>query len=395
MACRAHHVWMSASSLLLLLLLLVSVVIATMPDAVAPTCSTFPCQASCDQSSAPCNGLVMEELWEKFDLDTWQHQNTLAGGGTWEFQQYTNSRRNSYVRNGTLFIRPTLTEEVYGEAFVRTGTLSVWGLHPPDECTGVAFFGCERSGRPGVTVVNPVQSASVRTTRSFTFTYGRLEVTAKMPTGDWLWPGIWLLPKTNAYGSWPLSGHIKVAESRGNVDLRDSAGVSHGVDEMDSVLHWGPSADLNAWWRTYVAKKAKKGTFGSDFHKYEVERTRDYIRFLLDGEETLKVSPGGGGFWALGEFQSHVDNPWKGASKMAPFDQEFYLELNLAVGGASNFLDEWTNKPHSKPWKNGDTTAMLDFYNAKAEWLPTWQRDVNDGEEAALQVRAVRVWAYE
>ncbi|CAM9134796.1 unnamed protein product [Lampetra fluviatilis] len=379
-----------------LLLLLVSVVLATLlgtssrlscdtsthcGDAVPPACSTFPCPASCDQTAAPCNGLVLEELWEKFDLDTWQHENTLAGGGTWEFQQYTNSRRNSYVRNGTLFIRPTLTEEVYGEEFVRTGTLSVWGLHPPDECTGVAFFGCERSGLPGVTVVNPVQSASVRTTRSFTFTYGRLEASG-------------CSPKTNAYGSWPLSGHIKVAESRGNVDLKDSGGVSHGVDEMDSVLHWGPSADLNAWWRTYVAKKAKEGTFGSDFHKYEVERTPDYIRFLLDGEETLKVAPGAGGFWALGEFPNHVDNPWKGASKMAPFDQEFYLELNLAVGGASNFLDEWTNKPHPKPWKNSATTAMLDFYNAKAEWFPTWKRGVNDGEEAALQVRAVRVWAY-
>ncbi|CAM9241992.1 unnamed protein product, partial [Lampetra planeri] len=195
---------------------------------------------------------------------------------------------------------------------------------------------------------------------------------------------IWLLPKTNAYGSWPLSGHIKVAESRGEwlgvggageLGRREpqrgpegSGGVSHGVDEMDSVLHWGPSADLNAWWRTYVAKwveESEGGNFRSDFHKYEVERTPDYIRFLLDGGRDAE-----GGSWrrrllALGEFPNHVDNPWKGASKMAPFDQEFYLELNLAVGGASNFLDEWTNKPHPKPWKNSATTAMLDFYNAK------------------------------
>ena len=47
-------------------------------------------------------------------------------------------------------------------------------------------------------------------------------------------------------------------------------------------------------------------------------------RFAVDGEEILRVAPGPGGFWELGGFDQRAayDNPWKGASRMAPFDQE-------------------------------------------------------------------------
>ncbi|XP_061407470.1 beta-1,3-glucan-binding protein-like isoform X1 [Lethenteron reissneri] len=376
-------------------------------QASVDVCTSFPCPDSCDKTLKPCNGLIFEELWNQLNLDTWEHEITAGGGGDWEFQHYTNNRSNSYVRDGTLFIRPTLTEETYNEDFVRTGTLNIWGSTPADTCTDNAFYGCERSGKVGSFVVNPVQSARLRTVHSFAFTYGCVEVTAKMPTGDWLWPAIWLMPKRNAYGNWPSSGLINIVESRGNVYLKDAQGVSHGVDEMGSILHWGPYPDLNSWWRTYVTKHATQGTFGTGFHKYGMEWTPDYIRFLLDGQEILKVDPGAGGFWEFGKFPAYLDNPWKGRGKMAPFDLEFYLILNLAVGGTVNFFDEWTNRPHAKPWNNTSPTAMLDFYNAKyvalagitrvsrgSQWLPTWKREVSNGEEAALQVKDIRVWAY-
>ncbi|XP_078463545.1 beta-1,3-glucan-binding protein-like [Lampetra fluviatilis] len=363
------------------------------PDPVS-LCSSFPCPASCDQALPPCNGLVFEELWDQLDMDTWEHEITLGGGGNWEFQHYTNNRSNSYVRDGTLFIRPTLTEETYNENFVRTGSLNIWGAAPADTCTGNAFYGCERSGNGGDLVVNPVQSARLRTVHSFAFTYGRVEVTAKMPTGDWLWPAIWMLPKRNAYGGWPSSGEIDIVECRGNANLKDAQGVSHGVDEMGSTMHWGPYPDLNSWPKTHATKQAKEGTFGSGFHKYEVEWTPEYMRFLLDGEETLKVNPTADGFWGLGAFPNNIDNPWKGRGKMAPFDQDFYLILNLAVGGTAFFVDDWTNQPYPKPWLNSSPRAAADFYNAKSQWLPTWKREVNNGEEAALQVKDIRVWAY-
>ena len=45
---------------------------------------------------------------------------------------------------------------------------------------------------------------------SVTIAYGKVEVRAKLPRGDWLWPAIWMLPKDNKDGPWPLSGEIDV-----------------------------------------------------------------------------------------------------------------------------------------------------------------------------------------
>ena len=71
------------------------------------SCSKYPCDSSiCDMSKAPCNGLIFEETWDRFDLEKWQHELTMGGGGNWEFQMYTNNRSNSYVRDNTLFIKP-------------------------------------------------------------------------------------------------------------------------------------------------------------------------------------------------------------------------------------------------------------------------------------------------
>lgn len=84
-------------------------------------------------------------------------------------------------------------------------------------CTNPSFWGCERTGTP-TNVINPIRSARVRTVNSFAFRYGRIEVQARIPSGDWLWPAIWLMPKYNAYGTWPASGEIDLMESRGKYD---------------------------------------------------------------------------------------------------------------------------------------------------------------------------------
>uniref|UniRef100_H2YEM4 Uncharacterized protein n=1 Tax=Ciona savignyi TaxID=51511 RepID=H2YEM4_CIOSA len=156
---------------------------------------TYPCNSAyCDMTQPPCNGLIFEETWDTLDLDRWQHELTMSGGGNWEFQYYTNNRTNSYVRDNTLFIKPTLTADHYGEAFLSSGTLDLWGSTPADLCTANAFYGCSRSGS-GSNYINPIQSARIRTVNSFAFKYGRIEIEAKMPKGDWIWPAMWLLPK--------------------------------------------------------------------------------------------------------------------------------------------------------------------------------------------------------
>lgn len=52
----------------------------------------------------------------------------------WEFQVYSNTRFNSYTRDGILYLMPTLTNDRWGENFVETGTLSLLGGAPADEC---------------------------------------------------------------------------------------------------------------------------------------------------------------------------------------------------------------------------------------------------------------------
>lgn len=81
-----------------------------------------------------------------------------------------------------------MTSETTGEDFLYSGTLSLWGGAPADECTNNANYGCERTGN-AQNILNPVKSARLRTVNSFSFKYGRVETRAKMPTGDWLWPG--------------------------------------------------------------------------------------------------------------------------------------------------------------------------------------------------------------
>jgi beta-glucanase (GH16 family) len=126
------------------------------------------------------------------------------------------------------------------EAGVKTGSLNLWGGTPADQCTSNAFYGCERNAASG-NYINPIQSARLRSLESFSFKYGRVEIRAKLPKGDWIWPAIWLLPKDNAYGQWPASGEIDLVESRGNANCPNS------VDSFGSTLHYGPGWPYDAW----------------------------------------------------------------------------------------------------------------------------------------------------
>jgi beta-glucanase (GH16 family) len=85
------------------------------------------------------------------------------------------------------------------------------------------------------TIINPVRSARLTTKGSKSILYGRVEVTAKLPQGDWLWPAIWMMPEDSVYGTWPLSGEIDIMESRGN----DRSYAGQGRNSFMSTLHWG------------------------------------------------------------------------------------------------------------------------------------------------------------
>jgi hypothetical protein len=78
---------------------------------------------------------------------------------------------------------------------------------------------------------------------------------------------------------------------------------------------------------------------------------------------------------------------------MAPFDEEFYISIQLAVGGSHFFTDDIINNGGDKPWKNDSSTAARDFWHARNNWLPTWKINENRTKEASLLIDYIRVWA--
>lgn len=126
--------------------------------------------------------------------------------GNGEFEMYTNSANNTFVRNGELYIFPTLTSDIIGTGAIFDGyTYNISG------CTTTNLTACSATSDSATgSVINPVMSGRLSTVNSQSMKYGMVEIRAKLPTGDWLWPAIWMLPKNNTYGGWPLSGEIDV-----------------------------------------------------------------------------------------------------------------------------------------------------------------------------------------
>lgn len=266
---------------------------------------------------ASAETLVFSDDFDKFNLKTWKHEITMGGGGNWEFELYHNNRTNSFVQNGQLYLQPTLTSEFIGEQTMMTGSYNVWGGTPADQCTSNAFYGCERSAAGSGNYINPISSARVRTAESFGFTYGRVEVTAQLPKGDWIWPAIWLLPTDQAYGTWPASGEIDIMESRGN-SASCSAG---GHDTFASTLHWGPAWDQNKYTLTHAEYKHTE-SLADGMHVYGLLWTPDRLFTYIDTEDNivLDVDMSTQSFWEKGGFSSTQNNPWKGEPNNAPFN---------------------------------------------------------------------------
>ncbi len=305
--------------------------------------------------------LIFEDDFNQFDLSVWEHEITLGGGGNWEFQYYTNNRTNSYVRDGILYLRPTLTSNRIGEHNVQDGfRMDMWGNSPANMCTGNQFYGCERmsAGSSGGNIINPIQSARVRTAQAVNVRYGRVEVRAMLPKGDWLWPAIWMLPRWNQYGDWPASGEIDIMESKGNAPSYDE-----GSNVFYSTLHWGPDWSQNLFNLTHAKCRKASGSFSDEFHTFGAYWDDKELYTYLDTEDNkvlhIKFDMP---FYTRGGWKT-FDNPWKNAPNSAPFDQDFFLILNVAVGGVSDFFPDNVGR---KPWKDSDPHAVNAFYADKA-----------------------------
>lgn len=334
--------------------------------------------------------LLFEDTFDGNGIDDskWKHEQTLTGGGDWQFQWYVKDPRNAFTRDGILHIKPTMTESEIGVNKLHEKKVVI----DDAVCTSSINYGCSRQGTREH-IINPIRSASIQTIKAFK--YGVVEIKAKLPAGDWLRPTIKLLPKTNFYGEWPTSGEIDLVEARGNRKYQDDFG-SIGIDQMTSTLHFGPNSKANGWENAHYIKNSDKG-FNEDFHIYKLDWSENGITIFVDNDEIGKFSVSTDkSFWELGQYGINPmirdkTNPWARGTAMAPFDQEFFISIGLAVGGVSNyFSDDFENQPYAKPWSNDSPKAPLKFWNAKSKWLKTWTLSE---DSADFQIDYVKVFS--
>ncbi|KAJ4481262.1 GH16 beta-1,3-glucan recognition protein [Lentinula aciculospora] len=336
------------------------------------------------------------------DNGTFFREVDMSGFGNGEFEMTTASENNSFVENGHLYILPTLTSDSIPMADILDGhvynisgcTYNITqGLSYTDSSSNAAttlnetaigsntfdaeayFKACSAvSNATAGTIINPVQSARLSTRKTASMKFGRVDVVAKIPTGDWMWPAIWMLPVDDAYGPWPLSGEIDIMEARGN----GPSYPKQGTDYVRGSLNWGPLTWLNEVWRTYGWWQMKRGSFDKGFHTYSLEWTEKFIRLYVDSRlhHMLQLNINEA-FWDRGDFPAVVQNgseivalqnPWINGTNAAPFDQRFYLILDVGVGGTNG----WFPDGPEKPWLDGSLTAMRDFLQAQDQWYPTW-----------------------
>ena len=126
-----------------------------------------------------------------------------------------------------------------------------------------------------------------------------------------------------------------------------------------------------------------------DFHVYGLHWTKDRLYTYIDDPSNvvLDVDMSQQGFFEFGDFASSYENPWRGDDLNAPFNRDFYLIINLAVGGTAGYFPDNVG---GKPWSDKSSNSVNEFYNAKDRWYPTWQND-----DVSMQIDYVKVWSFD
>ena len=205
----------------------------------------------------------------KPDPTKWVHDT----GGNWhnnEIQYYTDALENSFVKDGKLHI--VSKKEKMGNRDYTSARLTTYG--------------------------------------KFSFTHGKVEVSAKLPHGKGSWPAIWMLPDSIQEGTdWPLCGEIDIMEHVGKDE--NMVHVSLHSENYNHIHHTQ---------ETYF--EHVEDVCGS-FHKYTCEWDEKSISFSYDDRVVARF------------FRDHKmdGTPKEQGVEAWPFNQDFHLILNTAVGG--------------------------------------------------------------
>ncbi|KAK4876686.1 hypothetical protein RN001_009192 [Aquatica leii] len=318
-----------------------------------------------------CKGkLIFQDLFNELSPKRWKPEVRYGGEPDYEFVIYQDSAENLRINKNMVHFTPTLVEEKLGPEFVSKPNAYDLG----ENCTGIPeSFECVQTPRAW-SILPPVFASQVSTRDRFSFVYGVIEIRAKVPKGDWIYPQLYLKSKNDFYGAGYDSGLIKIAFVPGNADMNRvlSGGCIFG--ESVYARYYGIKSVLSPW------------EWSKDFHIYKLEWRPDGISLIVDNEVYGNVYPPDGGF-VLKDDELSIDKAtaerWKKGSEMAPFDKEMYIIFGVGVGGVV-FPNK---KDGGKPWSNEDPKAQLHFYKALDTWHKTWSN------KSTLIIDYVRVWA--
>jgi len=208
-------------------------------------------------------------VWtDEFDIDgpisssNWFAETVPPNNGSWwngEQQHYTDRIDNAYVSNGSLKI--VAKKENY-TAFSSTKNYT-----------------------------------SARLNSLFSFTYGKVEVRAKLPEGTGTWPAIWMLGANFQTVGWPTSGEIDIMEQTG-----------WDKNKILATCHWFDQASTSN--ASYSLDTIVSNT-SSEYHIYSAEWTETSIKMFVDDIEYYSID----------------------LNSSLPFDADFFIILNIAMGG--------------------------------------------------------------
>jgi beta-glucanase (GH16 family) len=291
-----------------------------------------------------------------------------------EFNYYRNDRKNSFVENGVLNIKATLTVKEHSDngRFLDQGSIDLG-----EECTHWDASGCVKQGSWD-NILKPVQSAMIKSNGKLSLTYGRIEFQAQLPKGDWLRPVIELHPATQTYGSaWPQNGAMKAFMFGGNAGY-DCGWTDYGRKCVRTQMFYGIDWNSNEDPQEFKCT----GTDLSDgFHDYKLEWSRTRMKTFVDGELIFEQVFPSEGLCDGASWCNNGNNLWSDGSRSAPFDEEFYLGIGMLVGGTGFFPDSCDNESGlNKPWTGSDVRKFWwggrNSYNDDRESFDTWSDPV-------------------
>lgn len=212
-------------------------------------------------SSYPGYTLAWSDEFNGNSVNTadWTYETGNNGWGNNELENYTNTTQNSFVSTGNLIIEARHVGDAYSSARMITKNKKI-------------------------------------------FTYGRIDIRAKLPKGKGIWPALWMLGNNIDAVNWPSCGEIDMMELLGQEP-----------NKVYGTMHWGTSAATHESKGTnYVLSS---GDFYDEFHVFSMLWEQDSIKLYVDDHLYFSFSKG-----------DVTGSPY-------PFNNNFFFIFNVAVGG--------------------------------------------------------------